>query len=145
MKYTILMPCLNEEKTIGRCIEEAKKYITENNLDAQILIADNMSQDKSKKIALDSGAKVVDVLKKGYGAAIIEGINSADGEFIIMGDCDLSYDFTSLTPFLKKLDEGYSLVVGNRFKGGIEKGAMPYLHKMGVPFLSYLAIFTRLS
>lgn len=139
MKYTILMPCLNEEKTIKECINEAKKYIYENNLDAEILIADNKSQDKSKEIALNCGARVVDVLEKGYGAALIEGINSANGEFIIMGDCDFSYDFTSLTPFIKKLEEGYSLVVGNRFKGGIQKGAMPLLHKIGVPFLSYLA------
>ena len=138
MELTILMPCLNEAKTIGLSINEAKRFLTENNIDGEILVADNMSADNSAEIAEKCGARVISVREKGYGNALIGGIKAAKGKFIIMGDCDMSYDFYNLGLFMEKLREGYALVMGNRFKGGIEKGAMPFLHKLGVPFLSFL-------
>ena len=137
-ELTILMPCLNEEKTIGYCIDEAMRFLIENNIDGEILVADNMSTDGSAEIAEKRGARVVRIAEKGYGNALIGGINAAEGKYIIMGDCDMSYDFYNLGIFLQKLREGYKLVMGNRFKGGIEKGAMSFLHKLGVPFLSFI-------
>lgn len=124
MELTILMPCLNEAKTLAICINKAKTFLNENNIDGEIVIADNGSTDGSQKIAEDLGARVVNVPEKGYGAALIGGCNAALGDYVIMGDSDDSYDFLNLMPFVEKLREGYELVMGNRFKGGIEKGAM---------------------
>lgn len=138
MELTILMPCLNEAKTIGLAIAEAQRFLSENNIDGEILVSDNMSDDGSAEIAEKSGARVVKAAVKGYGSALICGINSAKGKYIIMGDCDMSYDFYNLGMFIDKLREGYALVMGNRFKGGIEKGAMPFIHRLGVPFLSFI-------
>jgi len=137
IELTILMPCLNEEKTIGFCIDEARRFIDRSGISAEILIADNGSSDRSAEIAERMGARVVRVQKKGYGNALIGGINAAYGKYIIMGDCDMSYDFYHLDLFVQKLRDGNALVMGNRFKGGIEKGAMPFSHKyFGVPALS---------
>lgn len=138
MEFTILMPCLNEEKTIAFCINEAKEYIEKSNIEAEILIADNNSEDNSAEIARGLGARVVQVSERGYGATLRCGIEEAHGKYIIMGDCDGSYDFLHLDEFVKKLREGYFLVMGNRFLGGIEKGAMPVLHRIGVPALSLI-------
>lgn len=138
-ELTVLMPCLNEEKSIGFCIREALECIKKHNISAEVLIADNGSTDSSVNIANSLGARVVHIEKRGYGAALIGGIKEANGKHIIMGDCDGSYDFSTLNKFLEKLHEGYSLVVGNRFRGGIEKGAMSLSHKIGVPFLSAAA------
>ena len=139
MELTILMPCLNEEKTIGDCIKQAKKFIEKNNLSAEILIADNGSTDNSVKIAESLGARVVAISKKGYGNALKGGIKEARGKYIIMGDCDMSYDFLNLELFLEMLRQGIDFVIGNRFKGGIKKGAMPKLHRyFGVPILSFI-------
>lgn len=139
LELTILMPCLNEEKTIGECIKEAKMFIDESGINAEILIADNGSTDNSVAIAIENGARVVSVEDKGYGNALIGGINQAKGKYVIMGDCDMSYDFYHLENFVEKLREGYKLVMGNRFAGGIEKGAMPFSHRyIGVPFLSWI-------
>lgn len=139
MELTILMPCLNEAKTLEICINKAKTFLTENNIDGEILIADNGSTDGSQDIATNAGARVVNVSEKGYGAALIGGCNAALGKYVIMGDSDDSYDFLNLMPFVEKLREGYDLVMGNRFKGGIEKGAMPPLHRyLGNPVLSFI-------
>ncbi len=136
------MPCLNEAETIGLCIRKAKDFIAKNNVKAEIIIADNGSSDGSGKIAKETGAIVVNVAEKGYGRALIGGINAAGGKFIIMADADDSYDFGSLMPFLNKLREGYDLVMGNRFKGGIVPGAMPPLHRyIGNPILSGVGKF----
>lgn len=135
-EFTILMPCLNEEKTIGSCIDEAKIGIAQCGISAEILIADNGSTDRSASIAREHGARVVSVAEKGYGNALMGGIKAAQGKYIIMGDCDMSYDFSHISGFVQKLREGYGLVMGNRF-GGIEKGAMSFSHRyIGVPLLS---------
>ena len=139
MELTILMPCLNESRTLKICIDKAQKFLTDNNIDGEILVADNGSTDGSQDIAREAGARVVDISEKGYGAALIGGCNAAYGKYVIMGDSDDSYDFLNLMPFVEKLREGYELVMGNRFKGGIEKGAMPPLHRyLGNPVLSFI-------
>lgn len=141
MEYelTILMPCLNEAETIATCIRKAKQFLTAEKIHGEILVVDNGSTDESKKIAEAHGAKVIQVTKTGYGAALKAGITAAQGRYIVMGDADDSYSFFDLQPFLAKLREGYDLVMGNRFKGGIAKGAMPFLNRyVGNPILSLL-------
>ena len=139
VELTVLMPCLNERKSIAFCIEEAFRYIKKTGIDAEILVVDNGSNDGSPEIAGQCGARVVSVSEKGYGSAVTYGIRAARGRYIIMADCDGSYDFSALDAYLQKLREGYSLVVGNRYQGEIEPGAMPFLHRyVGVPILSML-------
>jgi glycosyltransferase involved in cell wall biosynthesis len=136
---TILIPCLNEVETIGVVIEKSKKSLEELGVSGEILIADNGSEDGSKKLAISLGARVIDVPLKGYGAALINGILACDSEYIVMGDADDSYALDNLKPFISELEKGYDLVIGNRFKGGIAPGAMPWLHKhLGNPVLSWL-------
>lgn len=138
IELTILMPCLNEEKTIGNCINMARKYLEDNNIKGEVLIIDNNSTDNSFLIANSLGARVILEKNKGYGNALRRGLKEAYGKYIIYGDCDESYDFSNLDLYLNKLRNGYSLVNGNRFKGGVSKGAMSLSHKVGVKFLSYL-------
>lgn len=137
-ELTILMPCLNEERTIAACITAAARFIQKSGTDAEILIADNQSTDKSAEIAVQMGARVVNINERGYGNALRGGIGASRGKYIIMGDCDESYDFENLELFLNHLRNGVSLVMGDRF-GDIQKGAMPFSHRyIGVPFLSWL-------
>ena len=137
IEVSIIMPCLNEAETLETCIKKAQWYITENDLAGEVIIADNGSNDGSQEIARRLGARVVNVPAKGYGSALKGGIEAAEGKYIIMGDADDSYDFSNLNPFVKKLRNGYDLVMGNRFKGGIESGAMPFLHRyLGNPVLT---------
>lgn len=137
VELTILMPCLNEAETLGTCISKAKSYLERSGIAGEVLIADNGSTDGSQAIAQTLGARVVPVAQRGYGAALIAGIAAARGRYVIMGDSDDSYDFTALDPFVAKLREGYELVMGNRFKGGIKPGAMPPLHRyLGNPVLT---------
>lgn len=139
-ELTILMPCLNEAETLAACINKANTYLKESGVHGEVVVADNGSTDGSQKIAEEHGARVVNVPEKGYGAALIGGCNGARGKYVIMGDADDSYDFLHLAPFVEKLREGYDLVMGNRFKGGIEPGAMPPLHRyLGNPVLSFIA------
>ena len=139
MELTILMPCLNEEKTIEKCILKAKKFLEENHINGEVLVVDNGSSDYSVQYAKACGARVVKAAHRGYGSALIEGNKQANGRYIIMGDSDDSYNFEEILPFLDELRKGKEFVIGNRFKGGIEKGAMPWLHKyIGNPFLSYI-------
>ena len=139
MKLSIVMPCLNEAETLAVCINKAKKSLLKENIEGEIIIADNGSSDGSHEIAYELGARVIDVPQKGYGSALRGGIEAAEGEYIIMGDADDSYDFSSISGYIEKLDEGYDLVMGNRFKGGVKKGAMPFLHKyLGNPVLSFI-------
>lgn len=137
LELSIVMPCLNEEETLGTCIGKANLYLSDSGVKGEVVIADNGSTDTSKEIAEGLGARVVDVPEKGYGNALMGGIAAARGTYVIMGDADDSYDFLSLGPFIEKLREGYDLVMGNRFRGGIKPGAMPPLHRyIGNPVLS---------
>lgn len=136
-ELSILMPCLNEAETLATCIRKAQKALADLNVAGEVIIADNGSTDGSPEIAAGLGARVVHVAEKGYGSALSGGIKAARGKYIIMGDADDSYDFTNLGPFLEKLRAGYDLVMGNRFKGGIEPNAMPPLHRyLGNPVLT---------
>lgn len=137
LELTILMPCLNEAKTLAICIEKAKAYLQRAGIQGEVVISDNGSTDGSQDLARAHGARVVDVPIRGYGAALIAGIEAAQGRYIIMGDSDDSYDFSALDQFITELRKGHDLVMGNRFRGGISKGAMPPLHRyLGNPVLS---------
>lgn len=137
IELSIVMPCLNEARTVGVCIEKAQRFLREHQIQGEILIADNGSTDGSQQIAERLGARVVAIAQKGYGSALQGGITAARGRYIIMGDSDDSYDFSSLMPFVEQLRAGYDLVMGNRFLGGIKPGAMPALHRyLGNPILS---------
>lgn len=139
IELTILMPCLNEAETLEVCINKAKTFLKNSGVVGEVLIADNGSTDGSVEIAKKCGARVEHVPVKGYGAALIGGCKAAKGKYVIMGDADDSYDFLNLMPFVEKLREGYELVMGNRFRGGIAKGAMPPLHRyLGNPVLSFI-------
>jgi glycosyltransferase involved in cell wall biosynthesis len=139
LELTILMPCLNEAETIGICVRKAKAYLSRTGITGEILVADNGSTDGSPAIAAAFGARIVPVSERGYGAALIGGIEAARGRFVIMGDADDSYDFSELDAFVTKLRDGYDLVMGNRFRGGIVPGAMPLLHRwLGNPVLSFI-------
>ena len=138
-ELSIVMPCLNEAETLATCIDKAQHYLQRSGIQGEIIVADNGSTDGSQHIARVRGARVVDVRDRGYGAALMGGINAARGRHVIMGDSDDSYDFSDLDIFVTRLREGYDLVVGNRFKGGIEPGAMPPLHRfLGNPVLTGL-------
>lgn len=139
LELSIIMPCLNEEETLAICIEKAQYYLKQYQVTGEVLIADNGSTDGSQEIAQKMGARVVNVTQKGYGSALLGGITAAKGQYIIMGDADDSYDFSNLNAFVEKLREGYELVMGNRFKGGIKPKAMPFLHRyLGNPVLTWI-------
>ncbi|WP_221271689.1 glycosyltransferase family 2 protein [Tunturibacter empetritectus] len=146
LTVTILMPCLNEAETLAFCVRQAVAALRDNNVAGEVVVADNGSTDGSQKIATEQGARVVNVPIRGYGAALIAGIEAARGKYILMADADASYHFEHLPRFLPKLDEGYDLVMGNRFSGTIEPGAMPPLHRyLGNPVLSSIGrIFFRI-
>jgi len=133
------MPCLNEEETLATCISKAKAAITAGGIAGEVIVADNGSTDRSVEIAEGLGARVVHVRAKGYGNALMGGIAASRGKFIVMGDADDSYDFGHIPRFLEQLRQGADLVMGNRFRGGIQKGAMPSLHQyFGNPALTRL-------
>lgn len=139
LELTILMPCLDEAETLERCIVKANAFLKRSGIRGEVLIADNGSTDGSQAIATASGARVADIAERGYGSALKGGIVAARGRYIVMGDSDDSYDFSALEPFVEKLREGYELVMGNRFMGGIKPGAMPKLHKyLGNPVLTFI-------
>jgi hypothetical protein len=137
IEVSIVMPCLNEAETIAQCIRKAHQSIREHGLSAEIIIADNGSTDGSQEIATSLGARVVAVAARGYGSALRGGVAAARGRYVIMGDADDSYDFSAIFPFVEKLRQGYDLVMGNRFAGGIHRGAMPWKHRwIGNPVLT---------
>jgi glycosyltransferase involved in cell wall biosynthesis len=147
VELTIVMPCLNEAETLAKCITKAKDYLAKAKIEGEIVIGDNGSTDGSQQIARELGARVVDIPRRGYGAALMGAIEAAKGKYVIMGDSDDSYDFSNLDKYVDKLREGYDLVMGNRFKGGIQPGAMPFLHRyLGNPVLSFIGrLFFRSS
>jgi hypothetical protein len=139
IELSILMPCLNEAETLGICIDKAKAFLWRTGIAGEVLIADNGSTDGSQACARQHGARVVQVEAPGYGAALLGGIKAARGRYVIMGDSDNSYDFANLDRFVEKLLEGYDVVMGNRFRGGIAEAAMPPLHRyLGNPVLSFI-------
>lgn len=137
LELSIILPCLNEAKTLATCLHKAKQFLAEHQVQGEIIVVDNNSTDESPAIAQQLGARVVRVAAPGYGNALMGGIAAAAGRYIIMGDADDSYDFSHLGPFLDQLRAGSDLVMGNRFKGGIQPGAMPPLNRyLGNPFLT---------
>jgi len=138
-EVSVVMPCLNEGRTVGACVDKARRWLDTHGAVGEIIVADNRSTDGSQQTAIDAGARVVSVTAKGYGSALLGGIAAARGRYVIMGDADDSYDFSDLAPFVEKLRDGFELVVGNRFAGGIKPGAMPALHRyLGLPVLNGL-------
>jgi len=139
VELTVVMPCLNEAETVATCVRKAMGFLAESGISGEVVVADNGSTDGSQQLAEAEGARVVPVSEKGYGNALMGGIQAAQGKYIIMGDADDSYDFTNLMPFVEELRKGADLVMGNRFAGGIAPGAMPPLHRyLGNPVLSFV-------
>jgi len=139
VELTIVMPCLNEAETLAACIRKAQGYLDRSGVPGEIVIGDNGSTDGSQQIARNLGARVIDVPIRGYGAALQAAITNARGTYCIMGDSDDSYDFENLGDFVRKLREGYDVVMGNRFQGGIKPGAMPWKNRyIGNPILSFI-------
>ena len=138
MELTILIPSLNEEKTIEICIKKAKTFIETHDINGEVLISDNGSVDNTREIAKKLGARVVVTNQKGYGAALQYGNKQAKGKYTIMGDADDSYNFLELENILEELRKGNHLVIGNRYKGKMEKGSMKVMHKyIGTPVISF--------
>ncbi|MBV9122520.1 MAG: glycosyltransferase family 2 protein [Planctomycetes bacterium] len=144
-EVSVVMPCLNEARTVGRCVSKAVRSLEQLGVRGEVLVADNGSSDGSQDLARAAGARVVQVERRGYGSALQAGIHAARGRYIIMGDADDSYDFSNLAPFLGPLRAGQDLVMGNRFRGGVQPGAMPWHHYyIGNPVLTgILNLFFR--
>lgn len=139
IELSVVIPCLNEEETLEVVINKAFSCMRSNNIVGEVVVADNGSTDRSIEIAERCGARVVNVDVKGYGSALMGGIKSAKGKYCVMGDADDSYDFLGTAKFVEKLREGYDFVIGNRYKGGIQEGAMPFLHQyVGTPAISFI-------
>jgi glycosyltransferase involved in cell wall biosynthesis len=139
MELTILMPCLNEAETVATCVRKARGFLERTGIDGEVLVADNGSSDRSDALAREAGARVIRIAKKGYGNALIGGLDAAHGRFVIMADADDSYDFSQLDAFVECLRAGNTMVIGHRFRGGIRRGAMPLLHRyLGNPLLSFI-------
>jgi hypothetical protein len=137
---SVVMPCLNEAETVATCVCKAQATLQTSGIAGEVIVADNGSSDGSQQIAAASGARVIQVERRGYGAALMGGIASARGEYIVMGDADDSYDFTQIPVFVEELRKGHDVVLGNRFWGGIQPNAMPPLHRyLGNPGLTRLA------
>jgi glycosyltransferase involved in cell wall biosynthesis len=145
IELSVVMPCLNEAETLEACVRKAQRALQEGGIAGEVIVADNGSTDGSIEIAERLGARVVKIKAKGYGSALMGGIAAARGKFIVMGDADDSYDFGHIPRFVEKLRSGADLVMGNRFRGGIQKNAMPALHRyLGNPWLSRIGrIFFR--
>lgn len=139
VELTVVMPCLNEAETLGTCIKKANETFAQHGIAGEVVIGDNGSTDGSQAIATSLGARVIAIPDRGYGNALRGAIAAAKGTYVLMGDSDDSYDFRESPKFLTELRKGYDLVMGNRFRGGIQKGAMPPLHKyFGNPVLTFI-------
>ncbi|MCR5301563.1 MAG: glycosyltransferase family 2 protein [Lachnospiraceae bacterium] len=133
---SIIMPCLDEENTVGPCVDEAYDFLSENQLNGEVIVVDNCSSDDSAKVALDHGAQLIEEGKRGYGHAIRSGLDEAAGQIIVIVDCDMTYDMYDINSIIKLIEDGYDMVIGDRFSGIIEKGAMPYINRIGAMILS---------
>src|SRR3954451_6203848 len=139
LELTVLLPCLNEAETLERCVRAARESLVRLGVRGEVLVSDNGSTDGAQEIARRAGARVITAPRRGYGAALQAGIDEAAGRYVIMADADDSYDLSDLGPFLEQLRAGHDVVMGNRFRGGIAPGAMPFLHRyLGNPGLSWL-------
>jgi glycosyltransferase involved in cell wall biosynthesis len=139
IELSIVMPCLNEEKSLAHCLQKAFSFLADNKLKGEVIVVDNGSTDNSPLIAQQFNSILIAEHEKGYGSATRAGIEKAKGKYVIIGDADASYDFSDLMSFLELLRNGNDLVIGNRFRGGIRKGAMPFLHRyIGNPTLSFI-------
>jgi glycosyltransferase involved in cell wall biosynthesis len=139
VEVTVVLPCLNEAETLAVCVQKALKSLADLGVAGEVIVSDNGSTDGSQAIAEENGARVVHAPIRGYGGALMAGIDAAHGQYVIMADSDDSYDLTNLGPFIEKLRLGHDVVMGNRFRGGIAPGAMPPLHRyLGNPVLSWL-------
>ena len=140
IELSVVMPCLNESATVASCVRKALGAMQQHGIRGEVIVADNGSTDQSRRLAEEAGARVVEVETRGYGSALRAGIAEARGRFVLMGDADDSYDFSHMDRFVEKLREGYDLVMGNRFQGGILPGAMPPLHRyLGTPVLTAIS------
>lgn len=147
LELTVLLPCLNEARTVEACVAAALGFLRDSGVRGEVLVADNGSTDGSQDLARRAGARVVHAARRGYGAALMAGIQAARGRYVIMGDADCSYDFSALHAYVDRLRAGAQLVMGNRFRGGIAPGAMPPLHRyLGNPVLSFVGrLFFRVD
>ncbi len=149
IEVSVVLPCLNEEASIGICVNKIRTVFIREGIRGQIIVVDNGSIDRSREVAVAAGAEVISEAQKGYGAAYLAGLAQAKGKYIIIGDSDNTYDFYDIPKFLKPLGQGYDFVMGSRFKGGMQKGSMSWSHRyIGNPILSGLCrLFfrTRLS
>jgi Glycosyl transferase family 2 len=146
VELSVVLPCLNEAETLATCVRKARESLRRLDVNGEVVVADNGSTDGSREIARANGARVVEVSRRGYGAALMAGITAASGEYVLMADADDSYALDALDGFVAELRGGADLVMGNRFEGGIEAGAMPFLHRyVGNPVLSRLGrLFFRI-
>jgi glycosyl transferase family 2 len=139
LEVTVLLPCLNEAETIATCVQKARRSLDELGVRGEVVVSDNGSADGSQAIAVANGARVVDAPIRGYGGALLAGIDDARGRYVVMADADDSYDLAHLGPFVDALRDGHDVVMGNRFRGGIAPGAMPKINRyLGNPVLSWL-------
>jgi glycosyltransferase involved in cell wall biosynthesis len=136
---SIVMPCLDEEATVGICVEKAVQWLERSGTPGEVVVIDNGSTDRSAEIATAAGARVVHERRRGYGQAYLRGFQEARGDYIVMGDSDDTYDFSDLSGLVAPLDRGADMVVGNRFSGGIANGAMPWAHRyIGSPIINFV-------
>jgi len=139
LELSIIMPCYNEENTVGFCVKDAFTFLTENRIQGEIIVVDNASTDDSAQVAKGAGARVVYEAEKGYGKAIQTGIVNSKGKVLIIGDCDMTYDFLHIDSMYQLLfNRKCDMVIGNRFTGEMEDGSMSFAHQIGVRFLSFL-------
>jgi glycosyltransferase involved in cell wall biosynthesis len=136
---SIVMPCLNEEETVGVCVRKARSWLERSGVAGEVIVVDNGSTDGSVALAEREGARVVHERRRGYGNAYLRGFEEARGEYIVMGDSDDTYDFSDLSRLIEPLDRGYDMVLGNRFRGGMSTEAMPWAHRyLGTPVINFL-------
>lgn len=136
---SIVMPCLNEEESVATCVTKARRWLERAGLNGEVIVVDNGSEDASVRRATQAGAKVVHEPRRGYGSALLRGIVESRSRYVVMGDCDDTYDYTDLDPFIEALEGGADIVVGNRYAGGIVPGAMTWSHRhIGTPVITFL-------
>jgi len=138
-RISIVMPCLNEAETVAVCVAKALAWLSASGNSGEVLVVDNGSTDRSAELASQAGAQVIPERRRGYGNAYLRGFAEARGDIIVMGDADDTYDFSRLDDLIRPLDQGYDMVLGNRFTGGVQPGAMPWAHRyIGSPIINLL-------